>query len=567
MEPHFILCGLGRVGWRVLEHLRAVGTPITVVDNRCSANDSRLGGVKLVAGDCRRQEVLEQAGVAEAHGVLILTSDDLTSVSSALMVRNLNPGVRIVVRVFNPTLIARLGSAVENVFALSTSALVAPLLALIACTGKALGTFRLEDGSRQQVAELTIPLSLAGKKLSSLLAPFRVHVLAHILAGSGKRFFAEVDPEATLVGGDRLVVCGESGAVNQLLALGESESLPELLWAGFVRRLGRVAWRTLSEVDLPVKICTGVLFFVIVISVLIFHFTLDRDTLIDAFYRTVSLIATGADMHGGDFGPGGWQKAYVGILRLIGTALIAAFTAILTNYLVRANLGGALEVRRIPDGGHIIVCGLGNVGFRVVEELVRQEQRVVAIEKRRDNSFISTARRLGVAVIVGDAGVAEVLRQAHGARAKAVVAATDNELANLEVALLARELNSHQRVILRLTDPQIAETLRKAANVRLAMSIPEMAAPAFVAALVGDRVRTLFQAEGLLLAVVDLIFQEKDPFLGQPVKALGKDYRFLPVGLWGPDKLEKSLDTPLGPGDRLTVILPLAELQRLLHRA
>ena len=64
MEPHFILCGLGRVGWRVLEHLRAVGTPITVVDNRCSANDSRLGGVKLVAGDCRRQEVLEQAGVA-----------------------------------------------------------------------------------------------------------------------------------------------------------------------------------------------------------------------------------------------------------------------------------------------------------------------------------------------------------------------------------------------------------------------------------------------------------------------------------------------------------------------
>jgi Trk K+ transport system NAD-binding subunit len=224
-------------------------------------------------------------------------------------------------------------------------------------------------------------------------------------------------------------------------------------------------------------------------------------------------------------------------------------------------------VRRIPDGGHIIVCGLGNVGFRVVEELVRQEQRVVAIEKRRDNSFISTARRLGVAVIVGDAGVAEVLRQAHGARAKAVVAATDNELANLEVALLARELNPHQRVILRLTDPQIAETLRKAANVRLAMSIPEMAAPAFVAALVGDRVRTLFQAEGLLLAVVDLIFQEKDPFLGQPVKALGKDYRFLPVGLWGPDKHEKSLDTPLGPGDRLTVILPLAEAQRLLHRA
>ena len=567
MEPHFILCGLGRVGWRVLEHLRAVGTPITVIDNRCSAQDPRLGGVKLVVGDCRRQEILEQAGLAEARAVLILTSDDLTSVSTALMVRNLNPAVRIVVRMFNPNLIARLGKAVDNVFALSTSALVAPLLALIACTGKALGTFRLEDGSRQQVAELSVASTLAGKKMAAALAPFRVHVLAHILAVGGKRFFKDVDPEAILVTGDRLLVCGETGAVNKLLTQGESESLPELLWAGFIRRLGRVAWRTFVEVDLPVKICTGVLLSVILVSVLIFHLGLERDTLVDAFYRTISLIATGADMdRGGEFEPGGWQKAFVGMLRLMGTALVAAFTAILTNYLICANLGGALEVRRIPDSGHIIVCGLGNVGFRVVEELIRQEERVVAIERKRDNPFISTARRLGVAVIVGDAGVAEVLRQAHGARAKAVVAATDNELANLEVALLARELNPHQRVIVRLTDAQMAQTLRQAANVRLAMSIPEMAAPAFVAAVFGDRVRTLFQAEGLLLVAVDLVIQENDPFLGQPVNVLDKDYRFLPIGLLGPDRHEKTMHAPLSPGDHLTVIVALADLQGLLQR-
>src|SRR5713101_5012827 len=193
MEPHFILCGLGRIGWRVLEYLHAAGASITVIDNRCSANDARLGGAKLVSGDCRRQEVLEQADLAQARAVIILTSDDLTSVSTALMVRNLNPKVRIVVRMFNPTLIARLGSAVANVFALSTSALVAPLLALIACTGKALGTFCLEDGRRQQVAELTVSSATAGQKTAALLAPFRVHVLAHVLAGGGKRFFGDVD--------------------------------------------------------------------------------------------------------------------------------------------------------------------------------------------------------------------------------------------------------------------------------------------------------------------------------------------------------------------------------------
>ena len=47
---------------------------------------------------------------------------------------------------------------------------------------------------------------------------------------------------------------------------------------------------------------------------------------------------------------------------MIGVALVVAFTAILTNYLIRVNLGGALDVRRIPESGHIIVCGLGNIG-------------------------------------------------------------------------------------------------------------------------------------------------------------------------------------------------------------
>src|SRR5262249_60322687 len=136
----------------------------------------------------------------------------------------------------------------------------------------------------------------------------------------------------------------------------------------YVARLARVLQRSVAQIDLPVKICTVVLFTVIVVSVLVFHLGMEKDSLIDAFYRTISLIATGAEMSGRDeLEPGGWQKAYVSLLRLFGLALVAAFTAIFTNYLVRAQLGGALEVRRVPEGGHVIVCGLGNVRFRGLE--------------------------------------------------------------------------------------------------------------------------------------------------------------------------------------------------------
>ena len=71
-------------------------------------------------------------------------------------------------------------------------------------------------------------------------------------------------------------------------------------------------------------------------------------------------------------------------------------------------------MRRIPDSGHIVVIGLGNIGYRVVEELLRQGERVVVLARRSTtNPFMATARRQGAAVVNGDATLVEVLRQAN----------------------------------------------------------------------------------------------------------------------------------------------------------
>ena len=169
--------------------------------------------------------------------------------------------------------------------------------------------------------------------------------------------------------------------------------MPNLLWAGWLRRNGRVLIRTFSEVDLAVKICTAVLAAVVIGSTLVYHLGINK-TLPDGLYRTISIMATGSDMHEDEL-PVGWQKVFVSFLRIFGAAVTAAFTAIVTNYLLRARLGSALEMRRIPDGGHVVVCGLGNVGFRVAEDLVRREERVVVIERVPDGRFVATARRWG----------------------------------------------------------------------------------------------------------------------------------------------------------------------------
>lgn len=571
MEPPIILCGLGRMGIRILHYLQAANLPVVVVDNRCRTDDDRLQGAPLISGDFRQRSILEAAGVAHARGVLILTSDDLVNISTTLMVRALNPSVRVVLRMFNQDLLSRLGNVLHNVHALSTSLLTAPVLAMTAVAGQGFAAFSLngeQDGDRQ-VVEIQVGAGsqMLGRSIAEVMAYREAVALAHVTQHGPERFLLEVDVAARLRVGDRLVLCARPRSLASL----ESEmdaSAPHLLWAGWPRRMARVVRHTLAEIDPAVLICTVVLFGAILASTLILCLGVEKYKVIDALFRTVSVMATGASMSETDveYSPG--MKVFVAVLRIAGAALIAAFTAILTNYLLRARLGGALEVRRIPDSGHLIICGLGAIGFRVVEELLRYGEQVVVIERDSKNRFVRAVRQLGAPVIIGDAGVRGVLQEAHAAASRAVIAATDDDLANLAIALLVRELHASHRIVLLLSDPDLARMLREAADIRYALSVPMLAAPAFLASLFGDRVLSVFQVRARLFAVIDLLIQPDDPFLEHSVRAVSVDYCLQAVALipaQGPPPAPL-LAGRLRAGDRLVAIIALTDLEPLLRR-
>jgi Trk K+ transport system NAD-binding subunit len=572
MDRPIVLCGLGRMGARVFDFLRTAALPVVVVDTVARADDPRLQGegVQLVMGDCRRREVLEKAGVASARGVLILTNDDLLNISTALMVRALNPDVRIVLRMFNQNLLGRLGKAVKNVFALSTSLLTAPVLAMTAVTGQGLGTFRLEgqpDDTRQIVEVHVGPGSdLRGQAAGRVAASRGAVAVAHLGAG-GERILLEVDPETPLEAGDRLVLCGLPRSLAPLLAASDEAAAPHLRWANWLYRMGRVGWQALTELDLAVLLSTSVLVFVLLVSTVVLHVGVTKWGIATALFRTVSIMATSSQMHDDEFEDYPRMQVFVSCLRIIGAVLLAAFTAIVTNYLLRARLGGVLEARRIPEGGHVVVCGLSTIGFRVVEELIRFGEKVVVVERNAANRFVITARRVGAAVVVGDAVVGEVLRQAHAGTARAVIAATNNDMTNLEVTLLVREMNPSLRVVVLLNDPQFAQMLREAANVRLALSVPALAAPAFVAGLYGDRIWSVFLLRARIFAVIDLIIHAEDVFANQAVRALSVDYHLVPVTVLRDGRaLEQPLVVRLRADDRLVAIVALGDLERLLRR-
>jgi hypothetical protein len=130
-------------------------------------------------------------------------------------------------------------------------------------------------------------------------------------------------------------------------------------------------------------------------------------------------------------------------------------------------------------------------------------------------------------------------------------------------------MNPEQRVVLLANDPQFAQMLRDATDVRLALSQPALSAPAFVAALFGDRVLSVFLLRERLFAAIDLLIQEHDPFAEATVRVMAVDYNLQPVALLrasgGPAPFPL-LPARLHAGDRLVAIIALSDLERLLRR-
>lgn len=110
--------------------------------------------------------------------------------------------------------------------------------------------------------------------------------------------------------------------------------------------------------------------------------------------------------------------------------------------------------------GHVVVCGLGRFGLRIVELLRSQHIPVVVItspETREDRRI--TAVDLGVLLITGDFRFTDTHAAAHLETAQSLVLASSNDLANLETALEVRNHYPNLTIVMRHSDDHLAHRL------------------------------------------------------------------------------------------------------------
>ena len=140
--------------------------------------------------------------------------------------------------------------------------------------------------------------------------------------------------------------------------------------------------------------------------------------------------------------------------------------------------------RVVWAGKHLLpaVGGAERYALELLDHLATPDREVVAIELNAQGRFVEKAKALGIPVIIANARRTENLVKAGVMQAKAVIPCTDDELANLDIALDARELNPDLKIVMRMFDSDLARRIEKGFGIHTAFSTSALAAPIFAAA-------------------------------------------------------------------------------------
>lgn len=287
-------------------------------------------------------------------------------------------------------------------------------------------------------------------------------------------------------------------------------------------------------------------------------------TAIEAIYLALLLIFLQSNI---EFPPQWYLEAFFFVMPVIGLAIfshgVADFSVLLFNRRAR---GEAWQVALAETySNHIVIVGLGHLGFRVARALHQMGEPFVAVELDPDAALATHVQDWDVPIVKGDANQYDVLRKARVDRAHTVVIVTSDDTLNLQIAIHARAINPQVRTIVRLFDDDFAREVRTAFGITAAYSASALAAPAFAAAAANLEPAQGLAVEGRQLNMSQLRLAPGSPLAGQAVGAVEQRFDLSVVLLRrnGRAELHPADDVELAAGDELTVFADSATLHQV----
>lgn len=205
---------------------------------------------------------------------------------------------------------------------------------------------------------------------------------------------------------------------------------------------------------------------------------------LDGLYQTVITVSTVGYGEASEFNSS--HQVYSIFLILGGTGIALYTLGVLINTMFEATITGDFRRRRMRRKidrftGHVILCGFGQVGEAIYEEITRNGRQVVIVDRslpdRVDGSF-------DIPMVHGDATDDFVLQRAGLERARTLVLALGSDVDNLFVALTARSVNPGIFIVARANHEATIGKLQQAGADRVVN--PNQIGGAHMAALVAQ---------------------------------------------------------------------------------
>jgi voltage-gated potassium channel len=198
------------------------------------------------------------------------------------------------------------------------------------------------------------------------------------------------------------------------------------------------------------------------------YVALERWSWFDALYMTITTITTIGNGEPAPMSVAG--KWWTIVVVAVGFGVLTYTLLRLMSYTLEGRLGSVVLARRTrlrvgKMTGHFILCGFGRVGSEIARIFTQERIPFAIVDIRADS--LERAAAEGFMTINGDAADTQTLQVAGVERARGLLAAMDNDEANIYVTLSARVLNPNLFIIARANRRDAESKLRLAGASRI----------------------------------------------------------------------------------------------------
>ncbi len=220
LSDHYIICGAGRVGRSAARELARRPVPFLIIEQN-EAKAQRYAAEKwlMMVGDATQEQILRDAQIDRARGLVAATTTDATNLYIVLTARALNAKLKIVARASEEDaekhLLTAGADSVVSPYAFAGQRIAQPFLRPHVVSFLDTATTHL--GVDLEIGEVYVSSAsaFAGKTIeSSRIRQDRGVIILAIKREKGMRF--NLAPEDRIEAGDFLIAMGEPAQLRQL---------------------------------------------------------------------------------------------------------------------------------------------------------------------------------------------------------------------------------------------------------------------------------------------------------------------------------------------------------------